>query len=380
MPTAIGLVKLLFILENYYPHIGGVEIVFKHLCEGLAAKGHKVTVLTHKLPKTVAKERINGVTIIRVPCFDSRYIFTFAAIPQAIKYAKDADLIHTTTYNGAFPAWLAALIRGKPKVMTVHETWLGKWREYSNFSTLAVWLHELLEWCVYHIPLFDKYICVSDSTKKMLMQALPERKERMLTIHNGFDDDIPTPSQQEINRLRKQYQLEGKFVLFAWGRPGTTKGFEYLVDAFPLIKKSIPNAILLLMLSKDKQYVHKVHEFKIKAHKDIIFVEPTKHDKIAPYRAIADCIVIPSVTEGFGYAVLEAVESGVPVVATNTTSIPEVIYGKYALVKPKSAKAIAEGVLSVKQGKYKTTPKKIFSWNENIKNHEELYKKIARKK
>lgn len=367
--------RVLFVLENYLPHIGGVEVVFKNLCEGLAAKGHDVTVVTHRLPKTKSYEIMNGVRVIRVHCFDSRYLFTFAGIPAALRNAKDADIIHTTTYNGAFPAWVAAAIRRKPAVITVHETWLGKWRHYSNFSTLGVWMHEVLEWLVYNIPRFDRYICVSESTRKMLTQALPKRAKRIITIHNGFHKSKGS-WKKEGQAIIKRYKLQDKFVLLAAGRPGTTKGFEYLVDAFPLVKKSIPNAVLLLILSKDAQYRHKVDEFKKKAHKDIIFIEPQPHDKLNAYREAADCVVVPSITEGFGYAVLEAAASGKPLVATDTTSIPEVIYGKHVLVKPKSAKALADGIIKIKNGKYKITPEKSFPWATTVANYEQIYKEL----
>ena len=128
------------------------------------------------------------------------------------------------------------------------------------------------------------------------------------------------------------------------------------------------------MLSKDKQYRHKLDEFRKSS--DIVFIDPQPYAKISAYRALANCVVVPSITEGFGYAALEAVSSGVPLVATNTTSIPEVIYGKHILVKPKSAKAIADGVVAVSKGKYKTTAKKEFKWSENIKRHEQLYKRV----
>jgi D-inositol-3-phosphate glycosyltransferase len=368
--------RILFILENYLPHIGGVEVVFKNLCEGLAAKGHEVTVLTHKLPGTKAEEHISKVRVIRVRCMDSRYLFTFASIPEAVRLARWADVIHTTTYNGAFPAWMAAKIARKPSLITVHETWLGKWRQYSNFSAPVAWMHELLEWCVYHIPRFDNYVCVSNSTERMLKQALPKRASRIITIHNGFDDSM-WKKRYLVSQYRKRWGHEKDFIIFAYGRPGTSKGFNHLFDAFPLIKKRIPNAILYLMLSTDKQYAHEVERMKREAPPGIIFLKPQPREDIPKYLQFADCIVVPSISEGFGYAVLEAASSGTPLVATDTTSIPEVIYGKHVLVKPKSAKAIAEGVVKVKQGKYKSTPGKSFPWKESIGKYERLYKRLA---
>ncbi|MBR9700785.1 glycosyltransferase family 4 protein [Candidatus Woesearchaeota archaeon] len=365
--------RLLFVLENYLPHVGGVEIVFKNLCEGLSKKGHKVTIVTHQLPGTKKKETLNGVRIIRVPCLDSRYLFTLASIPEVMRQAKKADIVHTTTYNAAFPAWLASKIQNVPSILTVHEVWLGHWGEYTSFSTPRALLHEFLEWCIYSIPRFDRYVCVSDSTKKNLKRVIPKRKVQ--TIHNGFDPTMWTKDKsKEARALRKRLGFEGKFVILGAGRPGPSKGFEHLLKAFPKIKKFLPDAILVLMLSLERQTLSTLEGFKRDASEGVIFMEPKAYSEQPVWRQMADCIVVPSTSEGFGYMVLESVASGTPVVASNTTSIPEVIYGKHLLVKPKNSKAIADGVISVANGKYSTGRKKTFSWEKNIKSHEELYR------
>ena len=53
--------RILFVLENYIPHVGGAEIVLKNLAEGLANKGHEVNVVTHKIKGTKEFEIINTV-------------------------------------------------------------------------------------------------------------------------------------------------------------------------------------------------------------------------------------------------------------------------------------------------------------------------------
>lgn len=372
--------KLLFVLENYLPHIGGVEIVFKNICEGLA-KDHDVTIVTRQLPGTKRKEAINGVRVIRVPCMDSRYLFTFAAIPEVLRQAKHADVIHTTTYNGAFPAWLAARFRKKPVIITVHEVWLGRWKEYSNFSFFSRWIHELFEWLIYHVPRFDRYACVSESTRKNLERTLPKRTKRILAIHNGFDPSMWKKEQKkEVEQIRDDLSLHNKYVIFAAGRPGTSKGFEYLIDAFPKIKEKIGNAVLLLMLSEDTQYRHKIAEFKRKAHDEIYFIKPQPYDALPAWRQLADCIVVPSLSEGFGFAVLESVATGTPIVASDTTSIPEVIWGKHVLVEPKNPEAIARGVVKVLKGKYEQTREKKFPWSETVGKYEEVYEKVGKYK
>jgi glycosyltransferase involved in cell wall biosynthesis len=368
--------NLLFIVENYLPHYGGVEVVFKNLSEGLAARGHAVTVLTRLIPGTAEEETVGRVRVVRVRCADSRYVFTFSAIPRALALARDADLVHTTTFNAAPVAWFAANARRKPVVLTVHETWMGKWRVNSDFPLWKALLHELLERAVFAFA-YTKYICVSDATARSLVATLPQRRDRVLTIHNGFDaSPWKMPRTETALKKRMEMGLRSRFVIFAWGRPGTSKGFWTLVNAFPLVKQAIPDACLILGLSGGKQYAHVVDAMKRAVGADVVIVRSPAHDEIQTFAHMADCLVVPSVSEGFGYTVLESVSTGTPLVATNTTSIPEVISGKHVLVEPKSAVALAEGIIAVRNGRYLTTPEKAFPWSANIDAHERLYEAL----
>ena len=121
--------RILFVLEYFSPHIGGAETLFEQLVQTLVQKGHKVTVLTTRLPGTQAAEKKNGLQIlgIKTPPFARRYWFTLLAIPWAINLAREHDIIHTTTYNAALPAWLAAKITGKKVILHVLEVFGRQW-------------------------------------------------------------------------------------------------------------------------------------------------------------------------------------------------------------------------------------------------------------
>src|SRR3989344_5004836 len=160
--------KILFVCENYHPHYGGAEVLFKNLAEGLVKKGNGVAIVTTLLPGTKKFEEINGVKVHRVSCFNNRYLFSFLSIPKVLKLAQKADVIQTTTFNGAPPAWLGAKMTKKPVTLTVHEVWIGRWKEVTDFSRIKTSLHELLERMLYLLP-FDKYACVSESTRKDLL-------------------------------------------------------------------------------------------------------------------------------------------------------------------------------------------------------------------
>jgi D-inositol-3-phosphate glycosyltransferase len=335
---------------------------------------HKVTVLTRRLPNTSREETIGKVKVVRISCGDSRYLFTFAAIPKVLRYAKDADVVHTTTFNAAPPAWLGARLRGKPVIISVHETWMGKWRQYTDFSLFKAWLHDLLERMVF-FPRYDRYVCGSKSTAKQLAHAKPRLKERITLIYYGFEPEHWS-KKRETASLRKKHKLQGKFVVLGYGRPGASKGFPYVVDAFPQIKKRIRSAVLVLILSNDSQYAKELQRMKRGAHKDIIFLPSQPYHELPRFLQMADCVVFPSLTEGFGYVALETAAAGTPIVASDTTSIPEVVCGKHVLVPPKDPAALAAGVERVFKKQYDSYKLKSFPWSRTIKEYEKEYARL----
>ncbi|MBI2142996.1 glycosyltransferase family 4 protein [Candidatus Woesearchaeota archaeon] len=367
--------NILFVIENYLPHIGGVEMVFKNLAEGLVKKGHSATIITHRIKGTAAEETINGVKVKRVSCLGSRYLFTFLAIPAAIAAARKADIVHTTTFNGVFPAWVAAKLNRKPLVATIHEVWIGKWREYTDFGWLKSLLHDWTERLIYLLPAVDKFVAVSNSTRQQLLRI---GKKNAVTIYNGVDYGHFNPKKRSGAAVRKKYSLQNKYALLVYGRPGPSKGIEYAISAMKEIATGIPNAKMLLLLSRDKQYTKKYSQIlqlikKLRLEDKIVNIPPVPHSDLPDYIMAADCVVVPSISEGFGYTAAEAAAMGKPIVASDTTSLPEVVSGKHILVQPKNSKEIAAAVASMHKGKCHKTQLRKFTIEENVRSYLSLY-------
>lgn len=372
--------KVLFVIENYIPHIGGVEIVFRELGENLAKLGHRVDILTRRLPGTKRFEIINRVRVHRINCIN-RYLFSFLAIPKAIKLAKDADIIHTTTYNGALPARIASMLTKKPAVITVHEV-LGKnWQKLTGMNFISAAMHRFLESRIMKLK-FDRFVSVSKSTERGVLNFAP--KEKSVVVYDGVDYDFWNPGLYDGERIRKKLKLNG-FVYMFYGRPGISKGLEYLIRAVPIISKEIGNSKLLAIVSKDKAYL-KRRKFmlklikKLKIENDVIFLEPVLRAELPNYIKASDCVVVPSLTEGFGFAAAEACAMGKPVVASNTTSLPEVVSGRYYLAYPASPEDIARGVIAIKKGKAEKKPIKRFKLADNVKGYLKVYAGLLKRK
>jgi len=370
-------VKILFVLENYYPFIGGAEVLFKNLCEGLASRGHEVKVLTSLLPDTMPEENINGVAVrrIKLPSRGRRYWFSFAAIPHAIKLAGQVDFIHTTTYNGAFPAWLTAKLRRRPTVITVLEIIGLLWAKLEGMNKLSSFLHKLLERIIISLP-FDHYIAISRYTASCL-QRYEVKDSRISVIYPGINYDLFDPANAKGKLVRKQLGIaDEQFIYMYFGRPGVSKGIEYLIKAIPIISTTIANSKLLLIMSHEptEGYRRIISMIKGLAIEDkVILIDPVPRHELPDYIAASDCVVVPSLSEGFGFTAAEACALHRPVVASDTASLPEVVSGKYLLIKPQDHVAIANGITAIYNNCYTSSEIKVFYWERCINDYITLY-------
>jgi D-inositol-3-phosphate glycosyltransferase len=375
--------RICFVIEYYYPHVGGAEVLFQHLAEGLVQAGHTCQVITCRLPGTPAEEVINGVQVrrVRVPRVGDRYWFTALSLAASWKHAKQADIVHTMVYNGAFSAKLAALLRKRPVVIHVFEVIGTKWHSIGIPPWLAL-LYRLLEKLVLALP-FDAYSCISVSTMNALRDAgMPE--SRLFLAYPGIDYALFDPDRQGLSRGSVRQRLgvaESRFLYTFYGRPGFVKGIQHLVTAVSLIKETMPNSTLLLILSRKPESGRRrvqelVRDCRLTPGKDIVIIDPVQRQELPSYIAASDCIVVPSLSEGFGFTCAEACAMRRPVVATTAGSLPEVVSGQYVLVAPGSAEALAEGVIRVSRKDYQRSEERRFVWQDHVRKHEEEYRKL----
>ncbi|MFP4117807.1 MAG: glycosyltransferase family 4 protein, partial [Candidatus Woesearchaeota archaeon] len=369
--------KILFVLDYYYPYQGGSEVLFRNLAEGLAAKGYDVTVVTSRFEGTKRRETIAGVKVrrISVPPFIRRPFFMLLALPWLLFNAKRFDIIHTTSCGSSVSAWIASRLLRIPAVITVHEV-LGKdWDVLYGKFPLVPNLSRVSESMALSLP-FDRHICVSHSTKKNLSRLIDKR--RITVVHNAVDHDHWNPSKYKGARkkIRRKLGIKDKeFLYLFYGRPGVTKGVEYLAKALPCIRENVPDSKALFILGTEPKERYGIIKSLLKKNGggSVILHKPLPYKILPEYIMAADCVVVPSITEGFGFCVAEACSLKRPVVASNTTSIPEVISGKFLLVPPRDPKAIAKAVQYVKEKKYMKTPLKRFMKKDFIQGYENIY-------
>ena len=85
----------------------------------------------------------------------------------------------------------------------------------------------------------------------------------------------------------------------------------------------------------------------------------------------ADCVVVPSLSEGFGFAIAEAGAMGKPVIASDVGSVPEVVSGKNILVPSRDSKALADAIARGYNGDWNSAPLKQFRWDTTLDKYED---------
>jgi glycosyltransferase involved in cell wall biosynthesis len=201
-------------------------------------------------------------------------------------------------------------------------------------------------------------------------------------IYNGIDYELFNPSKADGTAVRAKFGIGNDFIYMYYGRAGISKGLEYLIQAVPLISKDIPNSRLLLILGDEpkdrrKHIIEMISRLRIE--NQIILLRPVPKNELPGYIAASDCVVVPSLSEGFGFTAAEACAMEKPIVATDVASLPEVVSGKYVLVNPRSPEEIARAISKVYHGNAEQSPRKNFSWFDCVDNYLETYDELLKR-
>jgi len=233
----------------------------------------------------------------------------------------------------------------------------------------------------------DRILTVSETSKADILRYCDVPADRIIVVHNAIDDRFSiAPTDEEVERVRERYQLDGPFALYV-GNIKPHKNLERLIDAFHLVLRGGAERLRLLIIgdqiSKYPRLRRAVDKYKL--HKHVRFLGFVPDDTLAALYRLATVFVFPSLYEGFGLPPLEAMASGTPVVTSNTSSLPEVVGDAAVLVDPYSAESIAEGMLQVltdrelretlsRRGLARARE---FSWEASVARIHEVYAEVA---
>lgn len=303
-------------------------IADRELIMSLKIAGYEMfTIAASPRQETVQMEE-KGIDVIYLPAGNKNEKGVIAYL-RALIMDKKIDIVHVT-YSKALKNILAAT-KGLPvKIVTFYGSFGLHW-------------HDPSAWFSYLHPRIDKIICVSDAVEKHVKRQLPSwRKERTVRIYRGYEPswfDGITPIDRETLGIRTD-----EFLVCSVAFVRKIKGIDYLVEASNYIPDWIPVKFLLVGDGTDSSNMKKKVGLTKRPDRFVL----VGHADISPrYSAACDLYIQPSVSEGLGRAIIEAMCMQKPVIATNGGGLVELFReGNNGYVVPHSdARALANMIV-----------------------------------
>jgi N-acetyl-alpha-D-glucosaminyl L-malate synthase BshA len=302
-----------------YPTYGGSGVVATELGMALAEEGHQVHFITYSQPVRLGSFTKNifyhEVRVSDYPLFDFtpyEQVLT-SKLVDVVKY-EQLDLLHVHyAIPHASAAYMAQQILKSqgiriPFVTTLHGTDITLVGKDASFEPVIT----------FSINESDAVTAVSESLKQDTYEHFNIKKE-INVIPNFICLDHYTVGNNM--NYRKSFAANGERILSHISNFRKVKRVEDVVRIFQKVRAEIPAKLLLVGDGPERSKIQNLcREFGICS--DIIFLGKLK--SITEVMSISDTFVLPSETESFGLAALEAMASGVPVISTNTGGIPEV--------------------------------------------------------
>jgi N-acetyl-alpha-D-glucosaminyl L-malate synthase BshA len=301
-----------------YPTYGGSGVVATELGKALALQGHDIHFISYALPFRLQHfhERIffHEVEMVDYPLLEHPpYAIALAAKMSEVAAQVGLDIFHVHyAMPHAVSAFLARAILGKPQpkiITTLHGT----------DATLVGNDRTLFPMTRFALEQSDGVTCVSRYLQTRTRQVF--RIDRALEVIPNFVDTQRFAPQVDPG-LRQHLAPAGESILAHLSNFRVVKRAPYAVRVFAQVREVMPAKLLLIGDGPDRPAALELAR-SLAVEKDVVFLG--KQDDVASLLASADLFLLPSEEEAFGLAALEAMSCAVPVIATTTGGIPELV-------------------------------------------------------
>ncbi len=305
--------KILITHEIFPPEFtGGGEFLLLKIASILKKNGHSIKVFTSGNPEI---KSYKGIKTIRIPV--NRYALNLS-LPLLLKHALWADIILTTSGNLCFPSWIASKILRKPICCYVNHILGPYWKDVRGQFLGRVF--EFFE-KIFLSRDFDAII-FQNKTALTLGKKIGLKAKKIFLIHPGVDSKKYRPEKKE------------NFILFVGSISMDKalvklKGIEYLIRA----AKEIKEADFIIVGGGEG-----LTKLKKKTPKNVIFKGVVKGKKLRNLYSKALIFCLPSLSEGFGFSIVEAMASGCVIVSTIDLG------QKGIIIKPKNYKQLTKAI------------------------------------
>lgn len=240
-------------------------------------------------------------------------------------------------------------------------------------------LYQLKIWGKYSIKKAKKIITISESSKNDIIKAYGVSEDKVEVIYPGIKQDLGLRIKElKMEELKKKFGIEGNYILFV-GTLQPRKNIVRLIEAFAKIKKQETESkeLNLVIVGKKgwkyEEILAAPEKFGVK--ESVKFLENVTNEDLPSFYKNALCFCLPSLYEGFGLPVLEAMKFGCPVVTSNVSSLPEAGGDAALYCNPEDVEDIATNLklitenLKLREGMIKKGYEQVkkFSWEKTAR-------------
>lgn len=301
-----------------YPTHGGSGVVASELALGLARRGHEIHIISYSTPFRLGAFHenlfIHEVEAASYPLFQHPP-FALALATKMVDVAREyrLDLIHSHyAIPFAASAYLARQILAPTRLKTVTTL-------HGTDITLVGLDKSFFSVCQFAMEQSDGLTAVSEYLRTKTVQEFGIRRE-IRVIYNWVDTDRYRPGRQDC--IRGHYAAPHEKILMHASNFRAVKRVADTVRVLARILPRVPAKLLLVGEGPERLFVQQlVRELKLTDR--VIFLG--QQDYLEKLMACVDLFLLPSETESFGLVALEAHACGVPVIASRTGGVPEVV-------------------------------------------------------
>ncbi len=197
-------------------------------------------------------------------------------------------------------------------------------------------LYQLKSWTVYSVKQAKKIITISENSKSDIIKYYGIAKEKIVVAYPGYNKEkyqiSKVKDQKYILKIKNKYKIKGDYILYV-GTIQPRKNLKRLLEAFKRLKTQNLKLVLAGMI-KEGRGGWMSDEIIHQAQSDIIITGYIPENDLPYLMMGARAFVLPSLYEGFGIPVIEAMACGIPVVVSNVSSLPEIVGKAGVLIDP----------------------------------------------
>lgn len=308
----------------------------------------------------------------------SRFLEWQVRAPADLR-ARRFDVFHFT-FSQNVP-----LLKSGPIVVTVHDLISIIFREHYRHNKLR----PLFDWMwTKATKKADRIIAVSESTKRDIIEYLDVPEDKIKVVYEAADPIYGPVTEDEVESAKKRFKINGSYIMYVGGMD-PRKNLEGLLDAYRRLPTDLSREHKLVVVGRLDQWYPEIEklisEFGLRER--VIFTGFVPDEMLVALYNGASVFVLPSLYEGFGLPLLEAMSCRTPVVCSNAASIPEVIGDAALMVDPRDVDGLAAAIEraltdselreDLREKGFKRA--KSFSWEKTARETLAVYEEIAEK-